>query len=184
LLKENIGYPYTMLSDQMFHHAGAGYAGQGTLCGSVGASSAIINLVAKDKKNSHLEMVTDLINWYASFDHPTDEFDGFCRFPGQKRLPPNSPLCHVSSSTWVTAAGVSIDSKERKDRCSKVAGRVAMQTVMMLNDYVDGKFVAAAPAMSEHTASCMDCHGPEADDNQQGRMNCNLCHTQTEDHTL
>jgi len=183
-LKEHIGYPYTLLSDQMFHHAGSGYAGQGTLCGSLGACSAIINLVAKDEKNSHLKLITDLINWYASFNHPTDEFDGFCHFPGQNRLTPNSPLCHISSSTWAIAAGFSIDSKERKDRCAKVAGRVAMQTVMMLNDYVEGKFVVAAPAMSEHTASCMECHGPEGDFNQQGRMNCNLCHEQPEDHDL
>mgnify|MGYP001819663735 FL=1 len=168
----------------MFHHAGAGYAGQGTLCGSIGACSAIINLMAKDEADTHLRMVTDLINWYASFAHPTDEFDDFCHFPGQLRLAPNSPLCHVSSSTWVLAAGNSIGSKERKDRCSKVAGRVAMQTVMMLNDYSEGKFVAAAPPVPEHTASCLECHGPEAEDNQQGRMNCNLCHTQNEDHAL
>ena len=168
----------------MFHHAGAGYAGQGTLCGSIGACSAIINLVAKDDEDTHLRMVSDLINWYASFEHPTDEFDEFCQFPGQVRLAPDSPLCHVSSATWVMAAGSLIGSKERKDRCAKVAGRVAMQTVMMLNGYTEGKFVAAAPAVSEHTASCLECHGPDAEDNQQGRMNCSLCHTQTVDHAL
>jgi hypothetical protein len=82
------------------------------------------------------------------------------------------------------AAGASIDSKERKDRCAKVAGRVAMQTVQMLNDYADGGFVSAAPAVSEHTASCLECHGPRAADNQQGRMKCNLCHGQASDHAL
>ena len=173
-----------MLSDEMFHHAGSGYAGQGTLCGSLGACSAIINLVAKDEANTHVMLITDLINWYASYNHPTDEFDAFSHCPGQVRLAPNSPLCHVSSATWVMAAGDAIGSKERKDRCSKVAGKVAMQTVMMLNAYAEGTFAAAAPAVPEHTASCLACHGPEADDNQQGRMNCNLCHGQRADHAM
>ena len=183
-MKENVGYPYTLLSDEMFHHAGSGYAGQGTLCGSLGACSAIINLAAKDKDDSHLKMITDLINWYASYNHPTDEFDGFCHYPKQVRLVPDSPLCHVSASTWVVAAGTDVASKERKDRCAKVAGRVAMQTIMMLNDYVDGKFAPVAPAPAEKTASCLECHGPEADNNQQGRMSCGLCHPHSAEHAL
>ena len=173
-----------MLSDEMFHHAGSGYAGQGTLCGSLGACSAIINLVAKDQADTHNKLIADLINWYAAYDHPTDEFDALCHFPGQLRLVPDSPLCHVSSATWVLAAGAAIGSKERKDRCAKVAGKVAMQTVVMLNAYAAGTFTAAAPAVREHTASCLECHGPEADDNQQGRMNCGLCHDQTAEHAM
>jgi len=166
----------------MFHHAAGGYAGQGTLCGSLGACSSLINLVAKDENGTHNKMISDLINWYASYNHPTDEFDSICKFPGQIRKVPDSPLCHVSVSTWTMAAETDIGTKERKDRCAKVAGRVAMQTVMMLNDYADGKFAPMAPDVPEKTASCLECHGPEEDNNQQGRMNCNLCHTHTPDH--
>ena len=181
-MKEKIGYPYTLLSDDMFHHAAGGYSGQGTLCGSLGACAAIINLVAKDAEDSHNKMIADLINWYAAFNHPTDEFDSFCHYPKQVRLVPNSPLCHVSVSTWTMAADTKIGTKERKDRCAKVAGRVAMQTIMMLNDYTDKKFAAAAPATSENTATCLECHGTDADNNQQGKMNCNLCHPHSANH--
>ncbi|MRR37256.1 hypothetical protein EG829_21880, partial [bacterium] len=49
----------------MFHHAAGGYAQQGTLCGSIGSCAAIINLVAKDKDNSHTKILSDLIAWYS-----------------------------------------------------------------------------------------------------------------------
>jgi hypothetical protein len=175
-LKEKVGYPYTTLSDDMFHHAAAGYAGQGTLCGSLGACSAIINLVTKDKDNSHQKLISDLINWYASFNHPTDEFDSVVKYPNQIRVVPDSPLCHVSVSTWTMAADTDIGTYERKDRCAKVAGKVAMQTVTMLNAYAAGKWAPVAPPVSEKTAACMECHGPDEDNNAQGKMSCGLCH--------
>lgn len=166
----------------MFHHAAGGYAGQGTLCGSIGACSSLINLVTKDADNTHNKMISDLINWYASFNHPTTEFDSVVKFPDQIRVVPNSPLCHVSVSTWTMAAKTEIDTYERKDRCAKVAGRVAMQTVLMLNAYADKKWAPMAPALSKETASCLECHGPEEDNNQQGKMNCGLCHPHKADH--
>lgn len=181
-MKEKIGYPYTTLVDDMFHHAAGGYSGQGTLCGSIGACAALINLVAKDKENSHNKMVADLINWYASFNHPTDEFDVVVHFPKQIRVVPGSPLCHASVSSWTVAAKTDIGSKERKDRCAKVAGRVAMQTVTMLNAYVAGKWAPVAPAPSEKTTACLSCHGPEGNNNAMGRMTCDLCHPHDVNH--
>ncbi len=180
-MKEKIGYPYTMLSDDMFHHAAGGYGGQGTLCGSLGACASLINLVTKDKNNTHNIMVTNLINWYAGSNFPTDRFDSICYFPKQIRVVPNSPLCHASVSSWTMAAGTKISSKERKDRCAKVAGEVAFQTVAMLNDYADGKYRPSTPAPSAETGYCLGCHGPGGEEhNQQGRMVCAKCH---EDHT-
>jgi hypothetical protein len=171
-----------MLSDNMFQHAAGGYGGQGTLCGSLGACSSLINLVTFDNKNTHNMMITDLINWYASYNHPTDEFDAIVHFPKQKRVVPGSPLCHVSVSTWAVANDTKIATYERKDRCAKVAGKVAMQTVTMLNAYAAGKYHSTAPGVSEKTGACLACHGPSEDHNQQGRMECGLCHTQVEDH--
>lgn len=179
-MKEQIGYPYTMLPDDMFQHGGAGYGNQGTLCGSLGACSAIINLVAMDQYFSHNAIVADLINWYASAIFPTSRFDDICRFPEQIKVSPNSPLCHVSVSTWTMAAGTNVDSYERKDRCAKVAAEVAYQTVLRLNAYVDGSYGPSAPGPSEATAYCLSCHGPAAFNNQQGKMSCMLCHG---DHT-
>jgi hypothetical protein len=169
-----------MLPDGMFQHAAAGYAGQGTLCGSLGATSALINLVTRDQNMSHNAIIADLINWYASAELPTNRFDELSDFPGQLRLIPNSPLCHISVSTWTTAAGSTIGSAERADRCAKVAGEVAYQTVVRLNAYADGKYAATAPGVSEATGYCLSCHGPSAQHNQMGQMVCSSCHT---DHT-
>ena len=105
-------------------------------------------------------MITDLINWYASYNHPTDEFDAIVHFPKQKRVVPASPLCHISVSTWTVANNTNINTYERKDRCAKVAGKVAMQTVTMLNAYADGKWAPVAPGVSEKTGTCLACHGP------------------------
>ena len=181
-MKEKVGYPYTTIPDDMFHHAAGGYASQGTLCGSLGACAAIINIVAKDDERSHNKMIKDLINWYATYNHPTDEFDSVVKFPKQKRVVPGSPLCHISVATWTMANETEIATYERKDRCAKVAGKVAMQTVKMLNDYADGKFVPVALDVSEKTETCLECHGPDGDYNQQGQMDCGLCHTHKEDH--
>jgi hypothetical protein len=49
LLKEKVGYPWTNLPDMMMIHAGSGYGGHGTLCGTLGGTSLIINLVAYDR---------------------------------------------------------------------------------------------------------------------------------------
>jgi hypothetical protein len=171
-----------MLPDNMFQHAAGGYGGQGTLCGSLGACSSLINLVTFDGKNTHNAMITDLVNWYASFSHPTNEFDSIVKFPNQKRVVPGSPLCHASVSTWTRANNTSINTYERKDRCAKVAGKVAMQTVTMLNDYAAGKWHPVAPGVSEKTGACLECHGPGGDHNEQGRMECGLCHDKAQDH--
>jgi hypothetical protein len=179
-LKETVGHPYTMLPDDMFQHGAAGYSGQGTLCGSLGASAAIINLVAKDQEMTHNKIIADLINWYASAEFPPNRFDEICKYPGQVQVSPNSPLCHVSVSTWTMAAGTKIDTDDRKDRCAKVAGEVAYQTAIRLNAYADGNFTPSAPGVAEATGYCLSCHGPDAENNQQGQMACGLCHT---DHT-
>ena len=45
--------------DFMFEHAGQGYAGHGTLCGALGVSSRLINLVIYDKDCNY----APVINW-------------------------------------------------------------------------------------------------------------------------
>ena len=68
LLKEKVGYPWTTLPDLMMSHAAAGYGGHGTLCGSLGGASCIINLVAYghgEKGQIFRQMIDRLFYWYA-----------------------------------------------------------------------------------------------------------------------
>ena len=174
-MKEQIGSPYTSLPDDIFHHAASGYGGQGTLCGALGSCAAIINLVAKDKDNNHNKLIAHLINWYAEQSFPTTRFDGICYFPKQVRVVPNSPLCHVSVSSWAVAAKTTVTSKEKKDRCAKVTGETVLRTVQLLNDYHEGKALPGV-AKAKDATYCLSCHGPAEANNQQGQMQCSMCH--------
>jgi hypothetical protein len=75
-----------------------------------------------------------------------------------------SPLCHVSVGKWMKAANKELGSPERKDRCARLTGAMAFQTVTLLNQWKDGKYKTKGiiPAkgygiQSQH--NCTDCHG-------------------------
>lgn len=164
----------------MMQHAAGGYANQGTLCGSLGSCSALINLVAMDKDETHTKMSGELINWYAQQAFPSTRFDAIATNKNQVQTTPNSPLCHVSVSEWMMAADASYTDKSRKDRCAKVAGEVNFHTVELLNAYAAGTYKPMMANLSKNTESCLNCHGEEAANNTKGQMNCLSCH---DDHT-
>jgi hypothetical protein len=200
LLREKVGYPWTTLPDKMMIHAAAGYGGHGTLCGTLGGTSVIINLVAYtggDERvalaqaptpGAHYRQIVDrLFYWYAEQEFPPNRFDDISAFPKQVKAKAMSPLCHTSVTKWTLAAGAEISSKAKKERCAKVAGEVAYITTLALNEYFDGKWTPPAWKPSKETEHCVDCHGP-ADmqhnetsmNQQQGHMECLMCH---DDHT-
>ena len=179
-MQEKIGFPYTLLPGDMFHHAAGGYAQQGTLCGSIGSCAAIINLVAMDKDNNHMKLLGDLISWYSQYSFPSQRFDSIATYKNQLQTAAVSPLCHTSVSGWMMAAKSSYSAKDRKDRCAKVAADTVYQTVVMLNEYTEGKYKPLAAKLSKETENCLSCHGTKAADNQKGQMNCVSCH---DDHT-
>lgn len=190
ILREKVGYPWTTLPDYMMVHAGAGYGGHGTLCGALGGTCCIINLVAyKDKDSVYQQMIDRLFYWYSDQDFPTDRFDDISPFPKQIRVKAMSPLCHTSVSKWTMEAGSQITSKEKKDRCAKVAGEVAYVTTLAINEYFAGRWTPPAWKPSAAIEHCVKCHGPddmfqtkEKDgmNHQQGHMECLMCH---DDHT-
>ena len=166
----------------MFHHAAGGYGGQGTLCGAIGSCVAIINLVAFDgkKKKTHSKLAGELINWYSQNTFPSKRFDALAKHKDQVQTVPNSPLCHVSVSSWMNEVGASYKDKQRKDRCAKVTGDTVYRMVEILNAHLEGQYVMAGAALSEETEDCLSCHGTEAAYNQKGNMDCLSCH---DDHT-
>jgi hypothetical protein len=184
MLKEKVGYPWTVLPDNMFAHGGGGYGGHGTLCGALGGSACIINLVAyeKGKDAIYRRIIDRLQSWYAGQEFPTDRFDDISPIPGQPKVRAMSPLCHTSSSKWALAAGVEVTSEQKNERCAKVTGEVAYNVVLALNDYFAGRRTVPAWKPPEQVEHCVGCHGPNADgpNNQQGHMECTTCH---DDHT-
>jgi len=189
MLREKVGYPWTTLPDRMMMHGAAGYAGHGTLCGALGGTSLIINLVAyKDAKDPmYTQLIDRLYYWYAKQDFPSNMFDDISQVPKQIKVPAKSPLCHTSVSSWTLAAGAEVTSKEKKERCAKVSGEVVYITVKALNEYFEGKWTPPVWEPSKETAYCVTCHGPadmqhgkDGMNQQQGHMECGLCH---DDHT-
>ncbi|MGI9294533.1 MAG: C-GCAxxG-C-C family (seleno)protein [Pseudomonadales bacterium] len=189
LLKEKVGYPWTTMPEKMMIHAAAGYGGHGTLCGTLGGTSVIINLVAyKDGDDLYRQIVDRLYYWYAQQNFPTNRFDDISQVPNQIQVQAMTPLCHTSVTKWMNAADATVTSLEKKERCAKVAGEVVYVTTQALNEYFAGTWTPAAWKPSKETEHCVTCHGPddmfhtfESKDSQQGHMECHLCH---DDHTM
>lgn len=190
MLKEKVGYPWTTLPDQMFAHGAAGYGGHGTLCGSLGGSSCIINLVAYEpgKDVGYKQIIDRLFWWYAVQEFPTNRFDDISPIPDQIKVPTMSPLCHTSSSKWTLAAGAEVTSEEKIERCAKVVGEVVYTVVLALNEYFEGRWTPPVWKPSEKIEHCIECHGPDnmwhvhdGMNHQQGHMECLMCHS---DHTI
>jgi hypothetical protein len=190
LLKEQIGYPWTTMPDMMMAHAASGFGGHGTLCGALAGASTIINMVTfGEKRDEYLQnnqIVDRLFWWYAEQNFPPTRFDDLSPIPNQIQVKAMSPLCHTSVSKWAMEAGAQIKDAAKIERCAKVAGEVAYIVTMALNEFVDGKWVAPVWEPSEDVMHCIKCHGPDATTqkarkwNQQGHMECLMCHT---DHT-
>ena len=167
----------------MFEHAGQGYAGHGTLCGTLGVSSYLINLVIYDKEGNYRTVIDRMMWWYAGMYFPTERFDEISSCPNQVKAQAMTPLCHSSVSKWTLAAGAEVTSKEKYERCAKVAGEVVYTVVYYLNEYFEGRWKPAKWTASEETTHCIECHGPQSYgryengiNNQQGHMECLLCH--------
>lgn len=178
-LVEEVGFPYNVIPIDMFKYGAGGSVSWGTLCGALNGAGAVINMVTKD----YSKLIGELNGWYTEFPFPTNKHEAYCKIKNQITTVSKSPLCHVSVSTWVNANNPiqKVNEDGKKDRCAKLSGDVAAYTVQLLNDAVDQKFVAnyKPAAVFSH---CAGCHtGPKSLlDNQQGQMNCVLCH---DDHT-
>ena len=175
------------MPEHMFVHAGSGYAGHGTLCGALGVSACLINLVLYDEDHTYKTVVDRMMWWYAQMEFPTERFDDVSEFPGQVKVQAMTPLCHSSVTTWTMAAGTEVTSREKYERCAKVTGEVVYVVTHYLNEYFAGRWKPVKWEPSETIAHCVECHGPESYpdysdgmNHQQGHMECLLCHT---DHT-
>ena len=114
------------MPDYMFAHAAAGYGGQGTLCGALGASTSIITMVQYDKDKTYAAMVDDLLDWYAQATFPTHRFDDLSPLPKQIQTKAMTPLCHTSVSKWTRGSRRSgdVQREERTVRQGNGGGRL------------------------------------------------------------
>lgn len=188
--------------------AGGGMGSWGTLCGSLAGSMGVLNLM-----NLHATLGHEVMEWYtnqnfplANFEQSGAAFDPAMTYGGATALNfapipdasvaghsvSDSPLCHISVSKWVAAAGVKLGDKNplntaqglKEDRCAKVTADTAAYTAQLLNAYLANPLdKPAAWVRQDSMASCFDCHdskstSPLTRKDAQTQMSCTPCHTE------
>jgi hypothetical protein len=177
-LREQIGFPYTMMPSEMMIVGEGGVAGISSLCGALMGASSAIFLVAgglePEKREAAFALVRELFTWYEQEALPnyrpkTPKFE-------IKSSVAKSPLCHVSVSRWCKATGLKSFSKERSERCGWLTASIAKFTVEMLNAKMDASF-KPLHALSSEVRGCRTCHdrGGAVEDSR-GLMDCGGCH--------
>jgi hypothetical protein len=93
---------------------------------------------------------------------------GHVRTPALRTLktPATAALCHTSVSKWTLAAGATVTSKEKKERCAKVTGEVVYVTVDHLNLHSEGKWAPIKWKPKPEFAHCSDCRSGYPGDKQ------------------
>ncbi|QBG47158.1 hypothetical protein EGM51_07010 [Verrucomicrobia bacterium S94] len=182
-LAERFGEPYTSFPIHMMKYGHGGVGGYGTVCGALNGAAAMIGLVVSSKKDQNA-LITDLFRWYEQSRLPvyTPETAQLDYTPESSTAA--SALCHASVTNWCKASGHGANSKQRKERCSRLSADVAIQVSSMLNRYFDCEY--ETPMFSGETSnSCLTCHGKESKlENTSGQMNCTSCHTKSIGHRL
>ncbi|MEW6110365.1 MAG: C-GCAxxG-C-C family (seleno)protein [Nitrospirota bacterium] len=159
-LQKKIGEPYTLLPVEGLRLGEGGTVGWGTLCGSLLGATVAVGFVAP--YDAGKQIINEVLQWYSDTELPLYA-PAQAKADVKVRTTSNSPLCHISVGKWCQKANRSLGSPERKDRCARITADVAMKTVMLLNDWKDGKFKSTLKhpsAIYGITAqhNCNECH--------------------------
>ncbi|MBR5289039.1 MAG: FMN-binding protein [Clostridia bacterium] len=125
-LSAKVGYPYTIISPDIFANGKEGYT-CGTLCGALGGAVGVIGMCCSP--DDARKVTKELIAWYTSTPLPIYQPEGEC--PAQSISP--SANCFDSVTTFKETAKVEHADPIRKRRCGGVSGDVARKTVELLN---------------------------------------------------
>ncbi len=182
-LSLQIGDPWTTMPYEVMMYGRGGGAAWGSLCGAVNAAAAIISLVVP--KASSGPLIWEVYGWAASTALPTVEANQFAldnryttgTFNGIS-LPQSlagSVLCHASLTNWCIEANKKFNSNDRKERCARITGDLAVKTGEILNAYFAGTFTPqfVTPAYAQQ---CLTCHGAGILENVRIQESCEPCH--------
>jgi hypothetical protein len=167
---EQLGAPYTSFPFEMFLYGMGGVYGWGTLCGTLNGCAAAIQVLSPEPG----PLVDELFRWYENTPLPNFAPKGMAFRTVQSQA--GSPLCHPSIAQWCEASGKKAYSPERDERCGVLAGSVARQCALLLNEQAAGKLIPVTP-VDARTKACMGCHekgGPM--ENMRSKQTCVVCH--------
>jgi len=169
-LTEKLGAPYKDFPFWMMRYGAGGIKGWATVCGALNGAAAAVQLVSPEPD----PVINSLFEWYEHTALPNVQVMN-AKF-AEIRSVAQSPLCHVSIHSWTKVAGKGPYSAERSERCGRITGSVARQTILLLNAQAAGKPVAFA--LTAQTKGCMSCHEKGgAVENIRTKMDCAGCHS-------
>lgn len=173
-LAEKVGHPYKSFPMEVMKYGAGGVAGWGTLCGALNGAAAAIYLASDDPD----PVIDELFWWYSN-----EKLPDFIPEESPAPVAPSvsrSPLCHVSVAEWCAASGLKAYSKERNERCARLAASTARYAAQILNAQRAGTLTLAHPAPDD-VKRCRACHERKgAMENIRGKMHCTQCHTDLE----
>jgi hypothetical protein len=177
-LREEVGFPYTVMPSEIMIFGEGGVAGTSSLCGALNGAAAAVFLVTggldPKKREEAFPIIRELFTWYEQEALPTYRPKN-PKFETKTSIA-RSPLCHVSVTRWAKATGFKSFSKERSERCGWLTASVAKYTAELLNAKFAQGF-KAAHALSADVQSCRGCHDKGgAIENSRGLMDCGGCH--------
>lgn len=165
----------------------------GTLCGTCNGSAAIIRMTA-----APTAIVDAVLTYYSETPIPTNGIDRAVRAgwvpmnDGKVKTPlvnaptstAHSPLCHASLTQWMDTTGSVEGGREQKDRCGKACYDMVLQTVTLLNAWIDSGATPVIAVDSSAAACTVDgCHDLDTPFvASKGKMSCGSCHDETPTH--
>jgi hypothetical protein len=167
---------WNKISLDIIRWAHGGALGWGTLCGSITGAAFVVGLVAGADPGE--DMVNELMTYYSTTLMPayTPTTQNASGIATTTQTTSNSPLCHVSVSTWMKAAGVAFYSKERSDRCARVSATMVQKTIEMLNAYKAGNYVKPTKQLSSAAPYVLQRQTSPRPSQDKGGCNTTGCH--------
>jgi hypothetical protein len=173
---------WATLPANLFRFGAGGVAGWGTVCGTLNAAAAIINMVVAD--GAHRTTLTNGIyqgvlglggGWT-----PATSPAGVLPLQNVPSSTANSPLCHSSLVQWTMTTGAANGGPLQKDRCGKACFDVTSKLTELLNAYFQAITATATPSpiatpLDPAVAACGSCHATYTG----AKMACGSCHDNT-----
>ncbi len=177
-LRQEIGFPYTVIPSELLIVGQGGTADTASLCGALnGAASAVFLITGgmdKSLREKSYNIIQDIFLWYEKTALP-DHKPKNPKFNIVKSVS-ESTLCHVSVSKWCKASKFKSFSPERSERCGWLTASVAKQAVKTLNKNFDNSF-KRMNLLSEANQTCRECHDKGSSlENSRAITNCGGCH--------
>jgi len=166
-LAKSVGGPYRTFPVESIRWAHGGYAGWGTLCGTLVGAGTAIGLITGDIETSEA-MTNDLAFYYANTVMPVFKPAKAIKAEIRTTTMAGTPVCHISVGRWMKAENVAFLTNERAERCARVAATIAYKSAEMLNAWhaAGGKYTSVNKPLANvlnngitSQNNCTDCHG-------------------------